>query len=63
MWIPAHGMVPPLAGPLAARAAERPDGREDDRRVEFFRKWFVGATGPCRAKVEREPLRGDIARS
>ena len=61
MWMPPQTTVPPFLRRGQRRRHQRPDRREDQRRVELFGRLLVGAAGPGRAEPAREFLRRRVA--
>ena len=61
MWMPAQTTVPPGATARSAAGTSRADRREDDRRVERFRRRIERAAAPGRPELEREALGRGIA--
>ena len=52
-----------LAHRPQARGHQRPDGGEEDRRIELFGRRFVRATNPCRTELARKVLGDRVARA
>ena len=59
--MPAQTTVPPGAIARSAAGTRRTDGREEQRRVEFFRRRLVGGAGPFGAEAERKVDRRPVA--
>ncbi len=63
MCIPPHTTIPPGRIARSAAGTNAAYRCKDYRRIEFFRRYHIRTTRPCRAHFERKFLRSRIARA